>query len=71
MPNGDLRDIWTTVNRIESRGCARREDDMKRIDAVEDWLKSVERKLDRIFYGTIGTLLAMAGFLLKLILVGK
>lgn len=44
---------------------------MKRIDAVEDWLKSVERKLDRIFYGTIGTLLAMAGFLLKLILVGK
>jgi len=65
MPNGNLDDLWELANNIYAKGCARREDDIKRIEAMEDWLKSIERKLDRIFFGTMGTLIAVLTFLLK------
>jgi len=69
MPNGTIDDLWKEVNKIKAHGCPRRDDDMTRIEAVEEWLKSVERKLDRIFLGTIGTLLAVAGYLLKVVVI--
>ena len=66
MPNGNQNDLWDLVNRIYAHGCARREDDMVRIKAVEDWVKTVEKKLDYILYTTLGTLVAAVAYLLKL-----
>ena len=66
MPNGTQNDLWDLVNQIYAHGCARREDDMTRIKAVEDWVKTVEKKLDYILYTTLGTLVAAVAYLLKL-----
>ena len=65
MPNWNFNDLWDLVNQIYAHGCARREDDIVRIKAVEDWVKSVERKLDYILYTSFGTLFAVLAFLLK------
>lgn len=70
MPNGDLKEIWGTVNRIESKGCARREDDMKRVDNLEKWVQSLESKIDRIFYGVIAILASLVAFFAKYTIFG-
>ena len=68
MPNGSQNDLWDIVNQIYAHGCARREDDTERIKALEEWVKTVEKKLDYILYTTLGTLFAAVAYLLRITL---
>jgi hypothetical protein len=58
---GDIRGLMIT-------GCAKREGDMGRIDAVEKTTDAHGRKLDRIYYTSLVTAGGIIAFLLKAVL---
>lgn len=69
MANGD---VWEAINGLRgdikalmTNGCAKREVDMVRIDAVEEATKSHGSKLDKIYYTSLVTAGGIIAFLLK------
>jgi hypothetical protein len=72
MANGNtddkIHEIWQRLDQIAIHGCAKRDGDMHRIEQVEKSMDSLGRKLDRIFYTTLGTLAAMCAFLIKMLM---
>lgn len=71
MGNGD-QTVWTSIDGLREDikclirdGCAKREGDIKRVDAVEKTIESHGRKLDKIFYTSLVTAGGIIAFLLK------
>lgn len=71
MGNGD-QTVWASIDGLREdikelikHGCAKREGDIKRVDAVEKAIESHGRKLDRIYYTSLITAGGIIAFLLK------
>ncbi len=71
MGSGD-QSVWNSIDELRDdikklmmEGCAKREGDMKRVDAVEKTIESHGKKLDKIFYTSLVTAGGIIAFLLK------
>ena len=71
MGSGD-QSVWNSIDglrddikKLMMEGCAKREGDMKRVDAVEKTIESHGKKLDKIFYTSLVTAGGIIAFLLK------
>jgi hypothetical protein len=53
------------VAKVMTEGCAKREGDLSRITHVEDGIKSLGDKMDRLFWTTLITALGIIAFLAK------
>ncbi len=74
MGSGD-QSVWNSIDglredikKLMMEGCAKREGDMKRVDAVEKTIESHGKKLDKIFYTSLVTAGGIIAFLLKAVL---
>ena len=72
MANGTETSIWNSIDGLRediksliANGCAKREGDMKRLDAVEKSVESHGSKLDKIYYTSLVTAGGIIAFLLK------
>lgn len=75
MGNGGDQSVWGSIDGLREdikklmvEGCAKREGDMKRVDAVEKTIESHGKKLDKIFYTSLVTAGGIIVFLLKAVL---
>ena len=64
--------VWNSIDglredikKLMMEGCAKREGDLKRVDAVEKTIESHGAKLDKIFYTSLVTAGGIIAFLLK------
>lgn len=71
MANGSMEAVWEKISDIAENGCAKREADGIRISQLEKTVGELGKKLDRIFYTTLGTLATMCAFLIKFVLFGR
>lgn len=70
--NGTDQSVWNSIDglrddikKLMMEGCAKREGDMKRVDAVEKTIESHGAKLDKIYYTSLVTAGGVIAFLIK------
>ena len=61
----DVVEIRKGLHTVSMEGCAKREGDVSRIVHIEDTIKGLGQKMDKIFYATLVTAGGIIAFLLK------
>ena len=64
--HNDVMEIRQDMKLISLNGCAKREGDLFRMQNVEDSIKGLGSKMDKIFYASLATAVGIIVFLIKM-----